>query len=154
MKEMIIAQQEADTLIALEKHYDRLLAANDNPLQLPDVGGKVSVPFTCAAKRERFLIDIVRGRIDLVKETKQLRSRQVVILLRLDVGGAPHRNPDGEEISSPHLHIYREGYGDKWAIPVPRDRFGDLSNSWQTLLDFMSYCNVVDAPIFERGLFT
>jgi hypothetical protein len=76
------------------------------------------------------------------------------VLVRLDFGGAPHRNPDGEEIGSPHLHLYREGYGDKWAVPVPEDRFENLSDPWQTLEDFMRYCNVVQSPMIRRGLFT
>jgi hypothetical protein len=37
----------------------------------------------------------------------------MVVLVRLDLGGAPHRNPFDEEIGVPHLHLYREGFGDK-----------------------------------------
>ena len=70
----------------------------------------------------------------------------MVILARLDFGGAPHRNPDGEEIASPHLHVYREGFGDKWAFPVPTDTFTDLADLWRTLQNFMHYCNIVELP--------
>jgi hypothetical protein len=66
------------------------------------------------------------ARIDLIKGTYQNRARYVVVLVRLDFGGKPHRNPDGEEIASPHLHIYREGVGDKWAYPVTADRFANI----------------------------
>lgn len=48
--------------------------------------------------RENFLLDIRRGKIDLLKATNQNRARQTIVLVRLDLGGAPHRNPDGEEI--------------------------------------------------------
>ncbi len=158
MTEIMLTQSEADALIAIEKHYDSAsVAANDNALKLPDLGGKLIVPLLCSNKREKFTIDITRSRIELTKETKQLRGRQVIVLLRLDVGGSPyktHRNPDDEEISSPHIHIYREGYADKWAYPVPADKFTNLTDSWQTLLDFMQYCNVTELPNFERGLFT
>ena len=78
----------------------------------------------------------------------------MIILVRLDFGGPPHRNPDGEEIGCPHLHTYREGYGDKWAAEVPTDKFSDLSDLWTTLGDFMTLCNVVKPPNFVRGLFT
>jgi hypothetical protein len=77
-----------------------------------------------------------------------------VVLVRLNFGGAPHRNPDGEEIDSPHLHLYREGFGDKWAIPVPGDVFGDVTDQWRTLQDFMQYCNIAEIPLIRRGLFT
>ena len=84
----------------------------------------------------------------------QNRARQVVVLVRLDLGGAPHRNPDDEEILAPHLHMYREGYGDKWAISVPADRFTATPDLWVTLEDFMRFCNITQPPHIERGLFT
>ncbi|KJU85379.1 prophage protein [Candidatus Magnetobacterium bavaricum] len=48
---------------------------------------------------------------------KRVCEERKIILLRLCFGGHPHRNPDDTEISSPHLHRYREGYADKWAYP-------------------------------------
>ena len=41
----------------------------------------------------------------LTKGRYQNRARNVVVLLRLDFGGAPPRNPDGSELPCPHLHI-------------------------------------------------
>ena len=60
----------------------------------------------------------------------------------------------GRQWVRPHLHVYREGYGDKWAVPVPADRFGNLADVWQTLSDFMGYCNITQPPRIQRGLFT
>ena len=97
-------------------------------------------------------MDLYRGRINLAKNTFQNRARRSVILARLDVAGPPHRNPDGQEIPAPHLHIYKEGYGDKWAVPAPLDRFADLSNTEQTLRDFMQFINVTDPPNIRREL--
>lgn len=113
-----------------------------------------SCHFNPPDRREQFLLDLSRGRIDLRKVKTQTRARQIVVLVRLDLGGAPHRNPDGEEIPVPHLHVYREGYGDKWAVPVPAYRFGNLADVWQTLSDFMGYCNITQPPRIQRGLFT
>ena len=104
--------------------------------------------------RESFLLDVRRARIDLAKGTYQNRGRQVVVLARLDFGGGPHRNPDGEEIGSTHLHLYREGYGDKWAYQVPAVHFSHLSDPWLTLGDFMRFCNILEPPNIRRGLFT
>lgn len=50
------------------------------------------------------------------------------------------------------LHIYREGYADRWAIVVPGDRFTDLADQWQTYQGFLEYCNIVKPPNIERGL--
>lgn len=92
------------------------------------------------------------GGIDLRKGTYQNRARQVIILVRLDFGGAPHRNPDGSEVPSPHLHIYREGYGDKWAFEISSDEFPQVEDPWQALQDFMRFCNIVDPPYIQKGI--
>jgi hypothetical protein len=76
------------------------------------------------------------------------------VLVRLDFGGSPHRNPDGEEITCPHLHVYQEGFGDKWAVPIPQDKFSDCGNLRQTLDEFMRYCNIVIPPSIQWELFT
>jgi len=73
-------------------------------------------------------------------------------LARLDFGGAPHRYPDGEEIDIPHLHLYKEGFGDKWAYPVPSKKFSNPSDPRLMLEDFMQYCNIIEQPII-KGLF-
>lgn len=144
-----LTQAEADALITMEKHR-----VNEELSDFPANGEAIVLPLQSADQREQFLLDLSRGRIDLRKVKMQNRGRQVVVLVRLDLGGAPHRNPDDEEIPAPHLHIYREGYGDKWAVPVPADRFGNLADIWQTLSDFMGYCNITQPPRIQRGLFT
>jgi len=149
MAEINLTQAEADALIAMAKHR-----VDGTEWDYPDFGGAVSIPLVSSNRREQFLLDLRRGRIDLAKGTYQNRGRQVVVLVRLDFGGAPHRNPDGEEIDSPHLHVYREGFAVKWAMAVPAGEFRDLTNPWQTLDDFMRYCNIVEPPNIRRGLFT
>lgn len=149
MAELNLTQAEANALIALAKHQ-----VDETEWDYPDLGGAVSIPLVSADRREQFILDLRRGQIDLTRGTYQNRGRQVVVLVRLDFGGAPHRNPDGEEIDSPHLHLYREGFGDKWAVPVPAGYFRNVANPWQTLDDFMRYCNVVEPPNIRRGLFT
>lgn len=149
MADMNITQAEADALIAMEKHR-----ANEERSDFPMGGQSIVVPLQSADRREQFLLDLSRGRIDLFKVKMQNRGRQVVVLVRLDLGGPPHRNPDDEEIAAPHLHVYREGYGDKWAIPVPAERFRNVADLWATLEDFLRYCNVTQPPNIERGLFT
>jgi hypothetical protein len=74
-----------------------------------------------------FLLDVTLYQIKLTKATFQNRARAVIILYRLDIDGAPHRNPDDQEVPCPHLHVYREGFGDKWATPAPTDKFPDTT---------------------------
>jgi hypothetical protein len=149
MADLNLTQAEADALIAMEKHR-----VNDDRCDFPMAGDSLVLPLQSSDKREQFLLDISRGKIDLLRGKYQHRARQVIVLVRLDFGGRPHRNPDDQELPCPHLHVYREGYGDKWAIPVPADRFARISDLYGTLEDFMRFCNITQPPYINRGLFT
>lgn len=143
-----LSQADADALIAMPKR-----AAEAREYDFPGPGERLVLPLTSLDKREDFLLDVTRMQINVAKVNYQNRARQVVILMRLDIGGSLHRNPDGEIIPCPHLHIYREGYGDKWAFPLPAGKFGNLSNLFETLHEFMAECNIVEAPKMQGGLF-
>jgi hypothetical protein len=144
-----LTQAEANSLIAMEKHR-----VNEDLSDFPVGGQSLVLPLQSADRREQFSLDLSRGRIDLLKVKMQNRARQVVVLVRLDLGGAPHRNPDDEEVPAPHIHVYREGYGHKWARPVPHEHFRSPEDVWVTLADFMRFCNITKPPQIERGLFT
>ena len=98
---IFLTQHEANTLLALEKHF-----LGCDRFEFPALGGALRIPLHSADRREEFSLDITRGRILLEKNTFQTRARKAVILARLDLAGPPHRNPDGEEIGCPHLHLY------------------------------------------------
>jgi len=147
MAEINLSQAEADALIKMEKHRV------DNEKWLFPTDGVASIPLMSADKREDFMLDIRRARIDLLKGTYQNRARQIVTLARLDFGAKPHRNPDGNMVASPHIHIYREGFGDKWAEPLKTNQFGKPDDIWQLLQDFMKVCNITKPPVIEKGLF-
>lgn len=144
---LFLTQQEANDLLALEKHCD-----DSEQFKFPDLGGSLRIPLFSADHREEFSLDITRGYVALKKNTYQTRARRSIILARLDINGPPHGNPDGEEIACPHLHIYREGWADKWAIPLP-DAFDSSADAWAMLSSFMNYCKVVTPPMIVRGLF-
>jgi hypothetical protein len=147
MSDIDLTQNEADMLIAMPKQR-----ANEDEIHFPGLGGSMVVPLISEDHRENFWLDIGRGRIDRLKATYQNRARVVVVLLRLDLSGPPHRNPDGQEMPCPHLHKYREGYGDRWAEPVPSEKFLNTDDLWQTLQDFMKYCNVTRPPDIQKGV--
>ena len=148
MSEIDLSQMEADALIAMPK-----IPASDEVYDYPHAG-KLSIPLFSEDRRENFSLDIWRSGIVLTKGRYQNRARNIVVLVRLDLGGAPHRNPDGTELPCPHLHIYREGYADKWAIAIPGDKFGNIGDMWQSLADFMAFCAIVRQPRIERGIYT
>ena len=137
-------QKLADNLLAMNK-----IPANSNDIyEYPDFGGKLSIPLLSTNGREQFLLDINRKKISL-KVTYQTRGRQIYVLARLDFN-----SPHGTEVGVPHLHLYREGYGDKWAFPVPEGMLSNPDNAWQNLLDFMDYCHVTQQPQINHGLFS
>ena len=88
-----LTQVEADALIALTKRR-----VDTREWDYPNPGGSVTIPLVSSERREPFLLDIRRSRIDLAKGTYQNRGRRVVVLVRLDFGGRPHRNPDDSRI--------------------------------------------------------
>ncbi len=143
-----LTQAEADALIAMEKRR-----ANEERSYFPMSGESLVLPLQSPDRREQFLLDLSRGHIDLLKVKMQNRGRQVVVLVRLDLAGATHRNPNDEEIPAQHLHLYREGYGDKWAEPIPVDRFRNTSDLWTTLEDFLRFCNITQPPHIDWRLF-
>ncbi len=142
-----LTQMEANALLALEK-----VAIDETPYDFPGAGGALRIPLRSRDRREEFLLDVRRGRIDVAKVTFQSRARVIVVLARLDLGTHPHTNPDLTTIGSPHLHIYREGYADKWATEVPDGVFSDLSDPWVALQDFMTFCTIVESPLIRNRL--
>ncbi len=147
MAEINLTQPEANALIAMEKHR-----ADDKAYEIFAAAHSATIPLHSADKREHFLLDVGRGTINLAKIKMQNRARRVVVLVRLDLAGPPHRNPNDEEIACPHLHIYREGFADKWAVEIPGDKFGHIGDLSATLDDFMAYCNITRPPLIARGL--
>lgn len=142
-----LTQSEADSLLAMEKHAD-----TSRPYIYPLMGGSLSVPLTSVDQRERFFLDAYRGRIELRKMTHQNRARSIVVLARLDLGATIHTNPDGVRIVGDHIHLYREGYGAKWAFPVPEQLRG-LPDPLSIFEAFMTFCNVTVPPTLQGGAF-
>jgi hypothetical protein len=140
-------QADAERLLAMEK-----FRIDETNHKFPDRGGKLSINLVNKKEKENFVINYNRGTINLQKRSHNMRG--YIVLARLDLDGSTHRNPDGQEVPARHLHLYREGYGDKWAFPVPENFFCKMDDAYQTLQDFMNYCNVVELPNIERSLFS
>lgn len=140
--DLSVTQDDIDTLLAMEKHR-----VDDQVWSLPTAGGSVCIPLRNTLHKEEFLLDVQRSSIRITKATYQNRGRRVIILARLDLDGPPHQNPDGEEVPCPHLHLFREGYADKWASRLTGLPFSDPSNLQVTLDEFMKFCNVTLRPL-------
>lgn len=143
----MLTQAEADGLMAVTKHF----------LQPPPY---ITIPAGCddtydlagPGNRERFLLDVWRGTIRLSKLRFQNRVRTAIVLVRFDIDGAPHTNPDGVNLPGTHLHVFKEGFEDKWAYPVDSTRFTSLSDPGTTFVEFCAFCNV-ETPPPVQGVF-
>lgn len=110
---------------------------------------------------DRFLLDLERGLKKRARLKYQARAHKVCVLARLDLDGPAHRNPPNgphrpnERLEGHHLHLYREGFGDRVAyfpheVPgfaVPAD---GSHVSW--LIAFLTYCGVTHTPLIQDGI--
>jgi len=145
---MELSQAEADLLLRMEKR-----AREEREYNLPGLGKRLNVPIESFDGREHFHLDLFRGRVSLHRRTFQHRARQTVILARLDFN-SPHLNPDGIQVGVPHLHLYKEGYGDKWAEELPRGWFTNIEDPHAILDDFLRFCMISQPPPFRGDLFS
>lgn len=148
MDENSLTQAEADALMRMEKHS---LSAEAIPYPAP--GRNITVELRSTDSREVFLLDVWRSDKNPYRARFQIRARRAIILARIDLGGQPHSNDvDEPDIPAPHLHLYREGWGDGWAKPVPPDHFTALDDHHRTLEEFMVYCKITTPPKFQWDL--
>lgn len=136
-----LTQVEAEELLRLGKHFE-----DEATVTLPP-GSNTSHALVAHVSHEHFLLDLWRGSIRLSKARYQTRVRTTVVLARLDIDAAPHTNPDGERIEGTHLHVYREGYEARWAMPVDPADFPNPRDLEQALRDFCRYCSIEQPTI-------
>ncbi len=128
--------------------------------EIPKIGTTDRLPLrSLQSARDRFDVYINRkGKIDPKKYTLLLHFCEED-LLRIDVHGTNHHNPDGTIVPCPHIHMRTRdtGHWDSYAYDLPAV-FGDAEDCATTLRDFLQYCNVNninEITIYEqKELFT
>ena len=141
----MLTQPVANALMAMPKH---LLETGE--IQFPAAGDYLQLELRSDDEHETFLVDVNRrGKIKLTKCTYQERYAVVEILIRVDIDGPPHENPDGTVVQCPHIHEYREGFGVKWARSLPAT-FTNPSDLVITFRDFLKFCNVAKVPGIQK----
>lgn len=142
----MLTQAEADSLIQMGKRF-----LNPTTIALRP-GADETHELIGDDDRERFLLDSWRGTIRVSKLKLQNRARKAIVLVRLDIDGAPHTNPDGQRLGGTHLHLYREGFEDRWASPLDPTQFKNPTDLRQAFDDFCQLCGIRDVPPFQGGL--
>ncbi len=141
-----LKQDMFERLHVMQKKY------SGEHLDYPSAGKKLTFDVKSIDDAESFTIDVSVSRMTLNKVTHQERYRKCIPIVRLDINASQHINPDGTRISGNHIHLYREEWGDSFAIELP-DNF-DISTNYNALMNFLRYCNVLEpTKIVTRGLF-
>jgi len=157
---MHLSQEEAFRLIKEPKKI-----ADEEPYAFPDFGETLILDLLSLNEREKFKLDVNRrNRINTLKCTYQNRYQIIIPLIRIDVNGPPHDNPDHSTVGRNHIHIYREGFDDKFAYELNKqgltkllqelnlssDLIGSLNLDTNDLLklffDFCRLINIIGKP--------
>lgn len=92
-----------------------------------------------------FKLSIHRGNREPERFSLDLRfSDTHECLVRLDIKGGSHTNPDGTISPNNHLHIYNNSYypKDSLAHPIDLDDFPNISNLYYAAGSFLDYTNI------------
>lgn len=148
---MSLSQSEAVRLLAIPKEVmsKTIIFPNGNSILTLDVQSK--------DKKESFLLDINRkGKINITRCTLYHRYNTIIGLARLDLDeDKDHTNPDGKKITGPHIHVYRESFGIRWAYSLNEYKdykFDNTKDLVDSFVDFCRYCNIEYSYIQGSGI--
>ena len=136
----MLKQDEANHLLKIEKHF-----MNSDSIKMPIQGERITLPLQDDAKRLHFLLDVSRrGSFSLQKYTLNDRFRISIVLARVDINPPPHENPDGVKIEGDHIHLFREGFADKWAIKLCDFDTYDFCSCNNIIEYFQAFCGFLN----------
>lgn len=130
----------------LAEHLIKMLkkVVDNKDVIIPQLGDKTYVNIEPSKEvdcSDKFLIQIFKSKRDLEKcsfSAMYLPTKEQ--LLRIDVGGAPHTNPDGTKISGNHMHIFVDGNEVRYAMEFDTKN----KNLVQIAIEFLKKFNVID----------
>ena len=143
-----ISQELADALMQMGK-----FAVSGEEQRIPICGGVLNIPLFSIDRHEAFILDIRKSERKTIKCSLQNRARSTIVLARLDLHASPHTNPDGTRVGGNHLHLYSDKFGDKVANELPPQLLANGDGTYETLLCFMDYCNIIYKPNIPQELF-
>ena len=131
-----LSQSEFDFLMSLEKEFEdkSTIVLGPAPLQW-------SRRLKSTTTNDNFSLDFYRGTFKIQKYTYNHRYNQTLAVFRFDSFGT-HTNPDGEKLTGFHVHLYKEGFGDKFAYPASEFGIDETDSMDIVLQKFLVYCKV------------
>lgn len=144
---MALSQTEYEVVMALQKEFEDGIT----PLLLGPGPVRWTRQLFSPETHEEFILDYHKGNIAIEKFVVNHRYRQSIILLRYCHTGR-HTNPDGITLDGPHIHLYREGYADKFAFPAAEMGI-NISDDIQVIFRKVSQlCNIQITPTINFNL--
>ena len=89
-----------------------------------------------------FKLDLGKNKIELKVLNCNTRANDCFVLARLDVNDREHKNPDGTKVGETHLHIYKEGFNDRFAYDPKEHGFSNFDNVSALILQFADFCKI------------
>ena len=154
---MPLSQTEADRLLRLPKQFH----SSQDQIEFRRSAFRERYDLFEIDGRERFLLDLERSQIRTAALKFQTRARTVFILARLDINGRAHRNPQdaphrpGQRLVGTHLHVYREGFGDRVAFlpqDIPQFSTNPLADEVGWLVAFLRFSGVQSLPTIQTTM--
>jgi len=145
---MTLTQAEYDFIMSQDKFFDDPVST----IHLGPAPIQWVRQINSAFKTEIYLLDFYRGSFELTKYTINKRYKQTIILLRYDSDGR-HTNPDGEKFEGAHIHLYKEGYNDKYAFSVSKIGLVETDGMEVVFNKIMHFCNIKKIPYIEMSMF-
>jgi len=137
-----MSDAEAKELIAMLKEII------SKEIIFPNSGDKKDVSIVSQDQKYLFIMSINRSSTINEKRCSYIVRNKAngKNLLRLDVNGPAHRNPNGERIECPHLHIYKEEFSDG-NLPFAIEFDVNDDSLIESCLRFLSEFNVINVPL-------
>jgi len=130
---IVITDNELNQLLQVEKFLPQ-------KFHLPTENETLSCILDTSTK-EIFQLNISRkNTLELVRKSKVQGSYYKEPLVRVEVDAPPHTNPDLEIVGRNHIHIYREGYGMRWAYPLESFHHVYFKQPFEFVVLFDDFC--------------
>lgn len=94
----------------------------------------------------KYLLTIKRGNIEKDRFSISIILDTYHTLVRIDINGGTHDNPDGTIAPKSHIHIYNDKYDkkDRFAYEINLKDFPDIYNLYNVYMSFLEYNNIKD----------
>ncbi len=136
----MLTNEEFENILNTQKFF-----INSN-IKSCKIGENISYDLISNNDNKKFKLDVDRKTRSISLNKIKIQNRfDSIPLVRIDIDSPPHMNPDGVIIPRNHIHIYKEGYGLKWAFNL--DEFHNIYfkniNIFNNLfIDFCNFCNI------------